>query len=227
MKNEYNIFLRIARWIRRFRHRCGYGVHSPFAFDFITGVVYCSDAYYAYESLRRPLEPSISRLDEYDPTSGLTAKDLRLLFRIANWAEPSSILLHGASPIVEAYISAARRSLTPRPLPVEGSFCDENEGSVLVYCDNPSELRGICDEREAPSVSSAAPSPCERAEGEATERVALTIIIRGIHRSPENRVCWERLKASPLCTVSFDLGRFGIIIRRPKINAQHYVVNYF
>jgi len=27
-------------WVKRFRHRKGYGVHSPFAFDFITRVIY-------------------------------------------------------------------------------------------------------------------------------------------------------------------------------------------
>lgn len=199
MKNEYNIFLRIARWIRRFRHRCGYGVHSPFAFDFITSVVYCSDAYYAYEPLRRTLEPSISRLDEYDPLSGLTAKDLRLLFRITNWAEPTTIQLYGASPAVEAHIRAARGSLIPDALQ-KRKDCSKNEDSILAYCDTPREASG---------------------------RKAETIIVRGIHTTPEARDRWEQLKTSPLCTISFDLGRFGIIVHRPKINRQHYVVNYF
>ena len=27
-------------WLKRFRHRKGYGVHSPFAYDFITRVIY-------------------------------------------------------------------------------------------------------------------------------------------------------------------------------------------
>ena len=27
-------------WLKRFRHRKGYGVHSPFAFDFITRIIY-------------------------------------------------------------------------------------------------------------------------------------------------------------------------------------------
>ena len=39
-------------WLRRFRHRRGYGVHSPFAFDFITDVVYERTAYYKYKDLR-------------------------------------------------------------------------------------------------------------------------------------------------------------------------------
>lgn len=38
-------------WLARFRHRCGYGVHSPFAFDLITNVIYERTPYYAYSSL--------------------------------------------------------------------------------------------------------------------------------------------------------------------------------
>ena len=47
-------------WLYRFRHRCGYGVHSPFAFNLITHVIYESTAYYKYEELARAqkqLEP--------------------------------------------------------------------------------------------------------------------------------------------------------------------------
>ena len=35
-------------WLRRIRHRKGYGVHSPFAYDFIRQVLEEHDAYYAY-----------------------------------------------------------------------------------------------------------------------------------------------------------------------------------
>ena len=38
-------------WLSRFRHRCGYGVHSPFAFSLITQVIYESTPYYKYKDL--------------------------------------------------------------------------------------------------------------------------------------------------------------------------------
>ena len=38
-------------WIYRFRHRCGYGVHSPFAFNLITHVIYENTPYYKYKDL--------------------------------------------------------------------------------------------------------------------------------------------------------------------------------
>lgn len=38
-------------WLKRVRYRKGYGVHSPFAYDFVTGVIYNKEKYYAYSSL--------------------------------------------------------------------------------------------------------------------------------------------------------------------------------
>ena len=42
-------------WLRRIRHRNGYGVHSPFAFNFIKQVLEEHDAYYAYSAIDRGL----------------------------------------------------------------------------------------------------------------------------------------------------------------------------
>ncbi len=76
---------RIFNWLRRFRHRCGYGIHSPFAFNFVTGVVFEAGEYYAY-----------AQLESHIPANSATAlrrKDLRLLFRLANCQRPAEALL--------------------------------------------------------------------------------------------------------------------------------------
>lgn len=80
---------RLFRWVVRFRHRCGYGIHSPFAFSFVCSVIYERGMYYAY-----------SRLDQtYSWTSsrGFRRKDCRLLFRLANYVHPAVCSLDGAS----------------------------------------------------------------------------------------------------------------------------------
>ena len=51
-----NLLLCLKRpfiWLSRFRYRCGYGVHSPFAFSLITDVIYEKMPYYAYDSLEK------------------------------------------------------------------------------------------------------------------------------------------------------------------------------
>ena len=42
-------------WLSRIRKRKGYGVHSPFAFDLVTNVLYNKEKYYAYEEMDRGL----------------------------------------------------------------------------------------------------------------------------------------------------------------------------
>lgn len=203
MHNEYNLALRVLRWLRRFRKRCGYNVHSPLAFDFITGVIYCTEAYYAYDSLRAPLAASLARLDEYDPSSGLAARDLRLLFRLANYEMPACIVCHGASPAVKAYLQAARPSATL----AEGAKPEgKGDGAVLCYYNKCEE--GI-----------AALAWDDREDG--------MVIVRGIHRDADAERGWQALCDHPDLTLTFDIGRFGIALRRPTLNRQHYIVNFF
>ena len=89
----YHVPCRLLRWLFRFRHRQGYGIHSPFAFSFVTDVVYESGAYYAY--------PELDRLWQQARRSGLTPlrrKDCRLLLRLANYVRPVQAVVVGLGP---------------------------------------------------------------------------------------------------------------------------------
>lgn len=69
-------------WLARVRHRRGYGVHSPFAFDFITNVVYNRERYYAYEQIDKGLR-------WWQKARVRSVR--RLLFRLANFHQPRTI----------------------------------------------------------------------------------------------------------------------------------------
>ena len=75
---------RIWNWCRRFRYRCGYGVHSPSDFFLITSVIYEAMPYYAYEKLKQL--PFSKELPHY------REKVNRLLFRLVNFYHPSTLL---------------------------------------------------------------------------------------------------------------------------------------
>ena len=70
---------RIARWVVRFRKRKGYGVHSPFAFNFITNVIYEDGCFYAYKEFKDTYGLSVHRF--------CRLKDYQLLFRLANYQQ--------------------------------------------------------------------------------------------------------------------------------------------
>ena len=100
---SYRLLPRILRWFRRFRQRRGYGVHSPFAFEWITDVVYLQKAqYYAYAPLA----------EQHEAWQGvLSVKDARLLFRIANHQRAQRMLVVGQGIEREIhYLQAARPS---------------------------------------------------------------------------------------------------------------------
>ncbi len=71
-------------WLARFRHRKGYGVHSPFAFRFITDVIYERHPYYAYLELDKALPLSMQMRKR---------KGLHLMLRLANHLQPKTIVL--------------------------------------------------------------------------------------------------------------------------------------
>ena len=65
-------------WLRRFRHRKGYGVHSPYAYNFLRDVIYESNHYYAYDEIEKKVKGNCwQRM--------VMRKRERLLFRLKNW----------------------------------------------------------------------------------------------------------------------------------------------
>lgn len=117
---------RFIRYLLKAKHRKGYGVHSPFAFDLITNVFEEKNHYYSYseiEKIRQELLANISTIDVVDfgtGTSGkrkiseITSRSLKsekyaqLMFRLANVLKPNIILELGTSfGITTAYLASA------------------------------------------------------------------------------------------------------------------------
>lgn len=82
---------RIARWCRALGHRRGFGVQSPFAYDFVTEVIGQRHPYYLYEDLAK----TFPRLH------GSEQRTARLLFRLANFTQPEEVFFDSRLP--EAY----------------------------------------------------------------------------------------------------------------------------
>lgn len=87
-------------WLCRFRHRKGYGIHSPFAFSLVTQVLYSPGRYYAYAWL----DGLMSRWQRVLPSRRRAC--LRLLFRLANYWQPTEIMAPEGSLTELAYLHA-------------------------------------------------------------------------------------------------------------------------
>ena len=99
--NKMRLIRRPWIWFARFRQRRGYGVHSPFAYAFLRGVILERTPYYPYVSLSR-LHPWWVRWSRSYP---ITCR--RMLFRLANYVHPRTIAVIGDRPIEQAYLHAA------------------------------------------------------------------------------------------------------------------------
>lgn len=199
------LFRRPWIWLSRFRQRKGYGVHSPFAYSFIRGVVLESSAYYAYAELSH-LHPWWVRWLRLYPM-----QCRRLLFRLANFAEPRTVELRTADEVAARYVRAAVPRAEVRRK--EGGLAAVPEGSPEGREAADFVLVGKDRLEEAATVAARMP-----------ERGML--VCEGIHESRRAKEIWRTIREAPHTGVTFDLYTYGVAFFNPKLHKQHYKVNF-
>lgn len=206
MKKEYRWWHRLRASLPRLHHRRGYGIHSPFAFTWVTEVIYNSSAYYAYDALSE-LRPTT--------TGHLNEKDDRLLFRLANACQAHHIILIGnIGHREELYLKAGR---TTAIVERKEKITEEEKlflPNSLIYCASP-EFLPTHIESGWPQLL----SPAESGN--------ILFVVHNIHRDSTATSLWENFYCHPAVSISFDLYRFGIAFLAPRFNKQHYTIHYY
>lgn len=203
MRNERNPLRRLAVWLQRLPHRRGYGIHSPFAFQLVTQVIYEDATFCAYA----PLAP-------LRPTANLLEKDDRLLLRLANHLQPHTLLAIGSKAHCSfQYLAAGCRRAQATHL----ETATPTRLANLLKAHNAPTLLYIDDTDHWPELAATALPllPPHSA-----------IVIHHIRATRTLSRCWQTLVQDPAADVTFDLYRFGIIFRRPELHRAHYLVNY-
>ena len=106
-----NIILALKRpfiWLSRVRHRCGYGVHSPFAFELITCLFYEKTPYYAYKELAQ--EEKKQKRNHGKGWRNESLKVKRLLFRLVSRVPGCRIIDFGPPSSSSFFLSKVSRS---------------------------------------------------------------------------------------------------------------------
>ena len=232
MPCEMNFLKRLYIWCRRFRHRRGYGVHSPFAYGLLTDVVYEQLPYYAYDELKA-VRRSLPRKAVLYPE-----RVDRLLFRLVNCFYPQSVLEVGTGAGLSlCYMAAGRVSARCVSLPGE-----EASGVVAAehidLCENATLVPGplmetLCTELALePKVdflhiahTGNYAQVFEKFLPHATEKSL--VVIGGIHETRAKREWWSRVVADERTGVTFDLYDVGLVFFDHTKNKQHYVVNFW
>ena len=199
-------FVRLAR----FRHRRGYGVHSPFAFHLIMGVIYETAPYYKYAFLLEEEKQLASRWPRRWRGGSLKVK--RLLFRLVNYARPETIVDAGCLSAPGLYLKAAR----------EGAAYTAAAGLDELFLESgvPVDFLYLHDWHHPDFVEEVFRQCVERTRG------CSVFVIEGIRYTRTMRRLWEAMKQDERCGITFDLYDLGIIFfDRTKIK-QHYLVNF-
>ena len=119
-----NILVHCYVRLCRFRHRRGYGIHSPFAFGLVTKVFYERGAYYAYAPLRK-MRRQIAH--------NTTERGDRLMLRLINAFQPNDCFIGGQTQLTAQYLRAGKPSC--RFWPIES--LDAAEELDMLYLDMP------------------------------------------------------------------------------------------
>lgn len=211
----------------RARHRRGHGVHSPFAYRLIAGIIEEEHPYYCYAELearraglkaqravQEPKPEGFQCSGRELPVSGsdaptgkhcLTPADARLLFRLAN-AFSYCIVMEwgGIDEITRLYLQRASSKLEIYQGGQESAVLPE-----LLYCN-------------ANLAESALSLALEQALSQKTTQSLL--VLAGPHRSAGAYRCWQQLLTHPDVRLSVEMKRLGLVFFNPELQKNHYVL---
>lgn len=190
-------------WLRRFRHRRGYGVHSPFAFNFITNVIYERTPYYKYDELLVSQKEQARQKDcgwDYE-----TGKVKRLLFRVVNYCQPVTIVDAGCLSASSLYLKAAKEGADYT------AAADLSE--LFLEAGVPVDFLYVHDYRRPEFVEEVFNLCASRS----TQRSVF--VVEGIRYTPSMMALWKRLVRHERAGITFDLYDLGIVfLTRQRIN---------
>lgn len=197
-------------WCRRFRHRCGYGVHSPSDFFLITFVIYENLPYYAYRELEK--KPFVKSLPHY------RRKVNRLLFRLVNYLRPQTLIEVGeGNGASYEYMCAARKDMYSYALQGTDLTQTLNELQERLSVMNRLDMLHIAHtpyykEVFDKALSFVSDSTC--------------MIIGKPYASKEKEAWWKQLMENDKVVLTFDLFDIGLVFFDKKRCKQHHIVNF-
>ncbi|HVM88748.1 MAG TPA: class I SAM-dependent methyltransferase [Puia sp.] len=243
----------------------GHGIHSPFVFDFVYEVLNDKRNFYAYnqiETLRQELlhdntliqvndlgagsgisKSTQRRIDDIAKHAAKNRKLAQLLFRIANYFQPKTIIELGTSlGVSSAYLAAARpasKLYTIEGSPEIAAVALKNFRSLQLS--NIEPLVGNFDEllpgllKKIRLVDLAFIDGNHRKEptikyfNQLAEysTASSVLIFDDIHWSSEMEDAWNIIKISEKVTLTIDLFFLGIVFFKKDFKAkQHFIIRF-
>lgn len=223
-----NIGLRAWNWCRRFRNRCGYGVHSPSDFFLITYVIYEKMPYYAYKTLHG-WRKDMKYLPHY------REKVDKLLLRLVNYFRPSLLLEVGTgSGLHTRYMAAGNAQMN---ILTSTLSCVDDVKNMLGDCPRIRygniSVEDMKTEWEKLQTSSVMVHIANTLHYKETFEQLLPLagqhtcfIIGSPYADKDKEQWWKEVVADQRTGVTFDLYDVGLIFFDRKRVKEHRVVNF-
>ncbi len=243
-------------YIKRARHRRGFGIHSPFLFRLITTVVEGKRNNPEYKNFKQLKKEAIDLLKgtmvpeleslflQYNLSvskSGNLYRKIELplryskaVFRLIQYFQPENIFYFGPTLGVNLLIaSQANPKSTVYHIDEDTKF--QSFASELITKYNELSIKYLCED----------PPPLVKAEfcfvncpfdpvlsGKIVHKrinehgIDDVLIIRGIHESKEMEDCWLGLTASTEVRVTLDLFEIGIALFRKGLQKENFTLRF-
>lgn len=221
--------------LKRYRQSLGFGVHSPFAFAFIRGVLVEKSLYYAYERLATARRMSLDMANNKGRHRRvISLKSAKLLFRVTCRFNPALILQCGASYGVSS-VSMLEVDSASRLMVYTGSDVHDEIYTALTspFGDRVTRYATLEDATKEYLASLNGHPPFMLVNDTCgcigTLRIVMPHILDGggiaVMRNldrPDMRALWEDSLSVMKHGMSFTNGRIGIITAMPHLPCQHF-----
>lgn len=215
----------IDRNMRKIKHRKGYGVHSPFAFDVITQVIEEKLPYYAYQRMQRT----------YPKQGPVALKVACLLFRLANRFHARRSLeigCDGGYSLLPLLLVDHGNQVVSLANETAEAQARERLSWTAEHMQQLSFVRSLDEVSDAPDLLVVNDLPQGMDEIAFAQWITehthenTVILIRYIQLKHKLEKVWDYLCDEECMNITMDLYDYGLAIRRPRFFKQHYIVSF-
>lgn len=232
-------FEKIGSALSRYKASKGFGVHSPFAYSFITDVLDEKYGYYSYETLQQLRNEVVERTRNeqgYKPHV-ISLTESAVLFRVANRYNPSLFMSVGVSYGVAIasmlMVSHRSRVVVSGYEPGGNAAADEviaSYGERVVSSGSISEaytsyIDMLADGENCFVVINHV-SMAEMAEAaELVDKMVSktgVLVLRNIDKLNTASMLWEQCRAAMHYGMTFTNGKMAVVVLNPKLPRQDF-----
>ncbi|MFI3239144.1 MAG: hypothetical protein R3Y22_00930 [Bacteroidales bacterium] len=240
---------RITRYssaLKRYHRSNGHGIHSPFAFHFVTSVLRERTPYYAYKDIEGYMNMVKGRNTfnrrHFREVKMISFKCAKIIFRLINHFQPSNIFqISGNYGIITKSIMYANSQVGIYTY--EATFSKYELAGYLKHGINSSNsisqsasLKNLYDNyveatgAENPHFIVINDIRYEREFNITTTIIKNTInsngviIMRNLHTSTMGKALWDNAKTELVNGMTFTNGKMGIIISNPKLPREDFTM---